>query len=90
MTNASTTILLKQATADATSTLKPLQNFEREWTQAFWAKGDVKRDDSHRRFLAQHIVAMLEQCWNYSKQCCNNVVTLCCAKNRRCESSRMT
>ena len=33
---------------------------------------------------------MLEQCCNYSKQCHNNVATLCCAKNRRCESSRVT
>ena len=33
---------------------------------------------------------MLEQCWNHSKQCRNNVVTLCCANNRRCESSRVT
>ena len=45
-------------------------------------KGDVTRDDSQRRFLAQHSVAMLEQCCNYSKQCRNNVATLCCAKNR--------
>ena len=43
-----------------------------------------------RRFLAQHSVAMLEQCCNYSKHCRNNVATLCCAKNRRCESSRVT
>ena len=35
-------------------------------------------------------VAMLEQCRNYTKQCRNNVTTLCCAKNRRCESSRVT
>ena len=53
-------------------------------------KGDVTRDDSHRRFLAQHGVEMLEQCCNYSKQCRNNVATPCCAKNRRCESSRVT
>ena len=33
---------------------------------------------------------MLEQCCNHSKQCRNNVATLCCAKNRRCESSRVT
>ena len=52
-------------------------------------KGDVTRNDSQRRFLAQHIVAMLEKCCNYSKQCCNNVATPCCAKNRRCESSRV-
>ena len=48
------------------------------------------RDDSQRRFLTQRILAMLEQCCNYSKQCPNNVVTPCCAKNRRCESSRVT
>ena len=29
--------------------------------------GDVTRDDSQRQFLAQHSVAMLEQCCNYSK-----------------------
>ena len=52
--------------------------------------GDVTRDDSQRRFLAQHSVAILEQCCNHSKQCRNNVATLCCAKNRRCESSRVT
>ena len=33
---------------------------------------------------------MLEQCSTYSKQCRNNVATLCRAKNRRCESSRVT
>ena len=32
------------------------------------SKGDVKRDDSKRRFLAQHSIAMLEQCCNHSKQ----------------------
>ena len=32
---------------------------------------------------------MLEQCGNYSKQCGNNVATLCCAKTRCCESSRV-
>ena len=52
-------------------------------------KGDVTRDDSQRRFLAQHSVAMLEQC-NHSKQCRNNVATRCYAKNRRCESSYAT
>ena len=53
-------------------------------------KGDVTRDDSQRRFLAQHGVEMLEQCCNHSIQCRNNVATPCCAKNRRCESSRVT
>ena len=37
-------------------------------------KGDVTRGDSQRRFLAQHSLAMLEQCWNHSKQCCNAVL----------------
>ena len=40
--------------------------------------------------LAQHSAAMLEQCCNHSKQCRNNVATLFFAKNRRCESSRVT
>ena len=40
--------------------------------------------------LAQRTVAMLEQCCNHSKLCRNNVETLCCAKNRRCESSCVT
>ena len=53
-------------------------------------KGDVTRDDSRRRLFAQHSVALLEQCCNHSKQRCNNVATQCCAKNRRCESSRVT
>ena len=39
----------------------------------------VTRDDSQRRFLAQHSVAILEQCCVHSKQCPNNVATLCCA-----------
>ena len=39
------------------------------------------RDDD---FLAQHsVVATL-------LQHCSNIATLCCAKNRRCESSRVT
>ena len=53
-------------------------------------KGDVTWDDSKRRFLAQHSVDMLEQCCNYSKQCRNDVATPRFAKNRRCESSRVT
>ena len=32
-----------------------------------------------------HSVTMLEQSWN----CSNNVAKLCCAKNRRFESSRV-
>ena len=33
---------------------------------------------------------MLEQSCTYFKQSRNNVATLCCAKNRCCESSRVT
>ena len=53
-------------------------------------QGDVTRGDSQGRFLAQRSVGMLEQCCNHSKQCRSNVATLHCAKNRRCESSRVT
>ena len=48
-------------------------------------------DDLQRRFLAQHSVPMLEQCCNYSKHAISQQCwTLCCAKNRHCESSRVT
>ena len=40
---------------------------------SFSFKVDVTRDDSQRRFLAQHSVAMLEQYRNNSKQRRNNV-----------------
>ena len=53
-------------------------------------KGDLTRNDSQRRFLEQHSLAMLEQCCKYSKQCRKNVATLCCVKNRRYELSRVT
>ena len=56
----------------------------------FVHKDDVTRNDPQRRFLVQHSVVMLEQCCNYSKQYHNSVATLCCAKNRRCESFRVT
>ena len=45
-------------------------------------KGDVTRDDLQGRFLAQHSVAMLEQCCNHSKQCPNNVATMFCESSR--------
>ena len=48
------------------------------------SEGDVTRNDSQRWFLAQHSLAMLEQCCNYSKQCRNNVATLCFAKIASC------
>ena len=53
-------------------------------------KGYVTRDDWQRQFRVQHTLAMLEQRCNHSKQCRNNVVMLSCAKNRCCESSRVT
>ena len=53
-------------------------------------QGDVTRGDSQRQFLAQRSVGMLEQYCNNSRQCRSNVATLHCAKNRRCEPSRVT
>ena len=55
------------------------------WRRKFlWGtQGDVTGDDSQRRFLGQHSVVMPEQCCIRSKQCRNDVETLCCAKNRR-------
>ena len=54
------------------------------------SQGDVTRDDSQQRFLAQHSVAtLLRHCFEWLQHC-SNIATLCCAKNRRCESSRVT
>ena len=53
-------------------------------------KGDVRQEDLQQQFFAQHYNAMLEQCCNCSKQRRNNVVNMCCAKNSRCESFRVT
>ena len=50
----------------------------------------VMLHDSQRRFLAQHSVAtLLRHCFEYLQHC-SNIATLCCAKNRRWESSRVT
>ena len=45
----------------------------------FLANGDVTRDDSQRRVFLRNTAL-----------CSNNVATLCCAKTRCCESSRVT
>ena len=42
----------------------------------FKHNGDVTGDDPERRFSAQHIVAMLEQCWNNVGTIRNNVATM--------------
>ena len=44
--------------------------------------GDVTRDDSQQRFLAQHsITALLRHCFKWLQHC-SNIATLCCAENR--------
>ena len=56
------------------------------------SKGDVTctRDDSKRGFLAQRsITTLLRHCLE-CLQHCSTIATRCCAKNRRCESSRVT
>ena len=53
-------------------------------------KVDVTRDDSQRRFLAQHsLTTLLFHCLKWL-QYCSNIWTLFCVKNCRCESSRVT
>ena len=52
-------------------------------------EGDVTRDDSQRRFWAQHRVAtLLQRCFE-CLQHRSSIATPCRAKNRRCESSRV-
>ena len=51
---------------------------------------DVTRNDSQQRFLAQHSVAtLLLHCFEWLHHC-SNIGALRCAKNRRCESYRVT
>ena len=50
-------------------------------------KGDVTLDDSQRPFLAQHSFAMLFRHCFECLQHCSNIAMMCCAKNRRVESS---
>ena len=47
--------------------------------RSFQRTGDVTRNDSQQRFLAQYRVQMLEQYCSHSKQYNNNVAKLCCA-----------
>ena len=49
---------------------------KRDSSQSSVNYGDVTRDDSPRRFLAQHSAAMLGQCCNHSQQCCNALLGL--------------
>ena len=52
-------------------------------------EGDVTRDDSQRRFWAQHrVAALLQRCFE-CLQHRSSIVTPCRTKNRRCESSRV-
>ena len=54
------------------------------------SQDDVTRDNSQRPFLAQRSVAtLLGHCFEWLQHCFN-IATLSCAKNRRCESSRVT
>ena len=46
--------------------------------------------DSQRRFLVQiTITILLRHCFEWLQHC-SNIAALCCAQNRRCESSHVT
>ena len=62
----------------------------KRWFRPCFCKGDFTRDDSQRRLLVQHSVAtLLRHCLEWL-QYCSSIATLCCTKDRRCESSRVT
>ena len=58
------------------------------------SKDDFTRDDSQRRFLAQHSVAtLLRRCFEWLQHqqvAISSIATLCSVKNSICESSRVT
>ena len=63
---------------------------EQEHVRHFLHKGEITRDDSQQRFLAQHnIKALLRHCFEWLQHC-SNIATLCCAENRRSKSFRVT
>ena len=52
--------------------------------------GDVTQADLQRLFLTQHIIStLLRHCFEWLQHF-SNIAALCCAKNRRRESSRVT
>ena len=53
--------------------------------KVMFIQGTIGNDD----FLRNTAFAMFKQCCYHLNQC-RNIATLCCAKNRRCESSRVT
>ena len=55
------------------------------------AKGDVTRDKQQRRFLAQYcsVATLLRYGFDWLQHCFN-IAMLCCAKNRRWESSHVS
>ena len=55
------------------------------WSTQHLFYGDVAWDNSQWRFLVQYSIAKLEQCCKHSKQCHNNVASLC-----HCELSHVT
>ena len=72
-----------------------VDTFRKRW-QLYWDNlrmiklGEVTRDDLQRRLLAQYSVAiLLRHCFEWLPHC-SNIATLCCAKTRRGESSRVT
>ena len=78
-------LLLKMSTCRRPSSSSALPLLERETLNRLFT-----RDDSQLRCLAQHSVAtLLRHCFEWFQHC-SNIATLCCAKNRRCESSRVT
>ena len=53
-------------------------------------EGDVTRENSQRRFWAQHsVAALLQRCFEWLQHR-SSIATPCRTKNRRCESSRVT
>ena len=86
--NAATVVLLLGKQTDEFSKKSWYAKFTT--TQLSLTKGDVTLDDSQRQFLAQHSVAtFLQHCLEWLQHC-TNIAALCCVKNRRCESARVT
>ena len=76
----------RQNKVNRNTNISSIKRVTRKLKEVSRFKGDVTRNDSQRRFLAQHsITTFLRHCFEWLQQR-SKIATLCCAKNRCCES----
>ena len=80
----------RQNKVNRNTNISSIKRVTRKLKEVSRFKGDVTRNDSERRFLAQHSITILLRIVLNGYNKIAKIATLCCAKNRCCESSRIT